>query len=146
LEGSDEAGEVDMKNMGIPLKAIPLPFNGVIRNYYNLYNNGQGANLFPVFTRTDLKDVQDLLSNLDDKLLALENLNTEKFEQDSTAENAAKYEYLKNTLKLINEESLTILHGAQPINIRLLSVPEDEKEENPENLELYVAKNLSAFG
>ena len=36
LEGSDEAGEVDMKNMGIPLKAIPLPFNGVIRNYYNL--------------------------------------------------------------------------------------------------------------
>lgn len=146
LEGSDLTGEVNMENVGIPLKAVPLPFNGVVRNYYNLYNNGQGANLFPVFTRTDLKDVQSLLSNLEDKLLALKNLNTEKFEQDSTAENAAKYEYLKNTLKLINEESLTILHGAQPINIRLLSVPEDEKEENPENLELYVAKNLSAFG
>lgn len=145
-EGSDLTGEVDMKDEGLPFDRIPLPFNGVIRNYYNLYNNGAGAELFPIFGRNELKVVQEALSNLEDKLLALENLNTEKFAQDATAEQAAKLEYLKNTIKLINEENLTVMHGQQPINVRLLSVPEDEKEENPENLELYVVKNLSAFG
>lgn len=145
-EGSDLTGEVDMESYEIPLKNIPLPFNGVMRNYYNLYNNGAGADLFPVFSYNDLKSVVDMLSNLEDKLRVLEHIHAEKFEQDSVAELNAKDEYIKNALKLINEESLTILHNNNPINIALLSVPEDEKETDPENKELYVVKNLQAFG
>lgn len=138
-EGSTLTGEINLPQFG--LKSIPLSFNGVLRNFYKLYGNGEAAKMFPVFSAEELSDTNLTLTKFLEKLYTISNLNAEKWNSDNQADQQARQYYLQNTVKELNTKVLEIGQSKLPFS---LCNPEI-KDNEPENSELYIAQQLQSF-
>lgn len=139
-EGSELTGEIQMEQFP-DLDRIPLPFNGVLRNYYNLYGNSEMAKMFPIFSREELADATLTLQSMMEKVQTLRNINAEKINDDNQADVQSRKQYIQNTIKELNTRVLKIGESKREFT---LCNPEI-KDENPENPELYIGKQLQQF-
>jgi hypothetical protein len=138
-EGSTLTGHIDLGIEGV--NKFPLSFNGVMKNYFNLYGDKKSAELFPIFSREELADANLTLSSLLAKIRTIVDLHQEKFNNEIESDNQARQFYLKNTISELEARVLAI--GESKLPFKLCNP--DIKYEEGELPEMYLGKQLQSF-